>query len=92
MKQMVMMSKAVFYCVFAMIFVVATAAFGQGTSAGLTGQVTDIEGATVAGAQVSVRNINTNLIQSALTNAEGIYSIAPFASRSIHRFRRTAGI
>ena len=77
MKQMVMMSKAVFYCVFAMIFVVATAAFGQGTSAGLTGQVTDIEGATVAGAQVSVRNINTNLIQSALTNAEGIYSIAP---------------
>src|ERR1700685_1550345 len=77
MKQMMMMSKTIFYCVFAMILIVGAAAFGQGTSASLTGQVTDIQGAEVAGAQVSVRNINTNLIQSAPTNAEGIYSLGP---------------
>src|ERR1700721_3622299 len=54
-----------------------TAAFGQGTSASLTGQVTDNSGATVPGAAVTVTNTGTSLAQTATANSEGIYLIAP---------------
>jgi hypothetical protein len=51
--------------------------YGQGTSASLTGQVTDPSGAAVAGATVTVTNIDTNLTQSAKTSGIGIYLIRP---------------
>ncbi|MGA2351146.1 MAG: carboxypeptidase regulatory-like domain-containing protein [Terracidiphilus sp.] len=52
-------------------------AHGQGTSASLTGQVTDPSGAAVAGATVTVTNIDTNLAQTAKTDSVGIYLIRP---------------
>jgi hypothetical protein len=59
------------------VLLTGTAAFGQGTSASLTGQVTDSSGAVVPGATVSVTNTGTSLAQTAISNAEGIYLIAP---------------
>ncbi|MGA3160000.1 MAG: carboxypeptidase-like regulatory domain-containing protein [Terracidiphilus sp.] len=52
-------------------------AYGQGTSASLTGNVTDPAGAAVAGAAVTVTNIDTNLTQSTKTNGIGTYLIRP---------------
>src|SRR5277367_3378532 len=54
-----------------------SAAFGQGTSASLTGQVTDNSGAMVPGATVTATNTETSLAQTATTNGEGIYLISP---------------
>lgn len=60
-----------------LLFLGGTTAHGQGTSASLTGQVTDNSGATVPGATVTVTNTGTSLAQTATTNSEGIYLIAP---------------
>src|SRR5271156_3242013 len=54
-----------------------SAAFSQGTSASLTGQVTDNSGAMVPGATVTATNTETSLAQTATTNGEGIYLISP---------------
>jgi hypothetical protein len=58
-------------------FLGGTTAFGQGTSASLTGQVTDNSGAVVPGATVTATNTDTSLAQTATANGEGIYLIAP---------------
>jgi hypothetical protein len=52
-------------------------AYGQGTSASLSGQVTDPSGAVVSGATVTVTNLGTNFIQSAQTDGAGTYQIRP---------------
>ncbi|MGD0096271.1 MAG: carboxypeptidase regulatory-like domain-containing protein [Terracidiphilus sp.] len=52
-------------------------AHAQGTSASLTGTVTDPSGAAVAGATVTVTNTGTNLAQSAKTNSIGVFVIRP---------------
>ncbi|MGO9318017.1 MAG: carboxypeptidase regulatory-like domain-containing protein [Terracidiphilus sp.] len=52
-------------------------AYGQGTSASLTGNVTDPSGAAVPDATVTVTNIDTNLTQSAKTDSVGSYLIRP---------------
>jgi hypothetical protein len=52
-------------------------AYGQGTSASLTGNVTDPAGAAIAGAAVTVTNIDTNSTQSAKTDSVGTYLIRP---------------
>jgi hypothetical protein len=54
-----------------------TMALGQGTSASLTGQITDATGAAVTGAAVSVKNTDTNLTQATTSNNVGVYTIAP---------------
>jgi hypothetical protein len=63
--------------ILALLFLGGTTAFGQGTSASLTGQVTDNSGAVVPGATVTATNTDTSLAQTATTNGEGIYLIAP---------------
>jgi hypothetical protein len=50
-------------------------AYGQGTSASLTGQVTDPAGAAVAGATVTVTNTGTGLTQSVKTDSVGTYLV-----------------
>ena len=52
-------------------------AYGQGTSASLTGSVTDPAGAAVAGATVIATNIDTNFTQTTQTNSIGVYLIRP---------------
>ncbi|MGB8653214.1 MAG: carboxypeptidase regulatory-like domain-containing protein [Candidatus Acidiferrales bacterium] len=63
--------------ILALLFIGGTTAFGQGTSASLTGQVTDSSGAVVPGATVTATSAETNLAQTAAANGDGIYLIAP---------------
>jgi hypothetical protein len=63
--------------ILAMVCCGATEAFGQGTSASLTGQVTDTSGAVVIGAAVSAQNTGTNLSVNATSGSDGVYRIAP---------------
>ncbi len=60
-----------------MLSFAGTLVFGQGTSASLTGQITDATGAAVTGATVTAKNTATNLAQTTTSNAEGLYTIAP---------------
>jgi hypothetical protein len=54
-----------------------TLAFGQGTSASLTGQIIDASGAAVTGATVTVKNTGTSLTQTTTSNKVGVYTITP---------------
>jgi hypothetical protein len=51
-----------------------TAVWGQATGGTISGTVTDQSGAAVAGAAVSVRNLDTNVTRSATTAADGRFS------------------
>ena len=61
----------------AMLCFGGTLAFGQGTSASLSGQITDASGAAVAGVTITAKNTGTNLAQTTTSNAEGVYAITP---------------
>ncbi len=63
--------------VLAMLCYSGTLALGQGTSASLTGQITDATGAAVVGATVTAKNTGTNLTESSTSGTEGIYLISP---------------
>jgi hypothetical protein len=71
------LNRLVFALILALLFLGGSTAFGQGTSASLTGQVTDNSGAIVPGATVTATNTDTSLAQTTTTNGEGIYLIAP---------------
>src|SRR5262249_21751464 len=50
--------------------------FGQAVSiATVTGRVTDEQGALVTGAQIKMTGLDTGVVFSAVTNADGIYTI-----------------
>jgi len=53
---------------------VPPAALGQATSGTISGTVTDQSGATVLGAAVSVRNLDTNVTRTAATEADGRFN------------------
>jgi hypothetical protein len=55
----------------------AMLSYGQGTSGSLTGQVTDPSGAAVANANVTLKNVDTDSVQTAISNAAGIYLLKP---------------
>lgn len=63
--------------ILALILLQVPSALAQGTSASLTGQVTDSSGAVVVGATVTARDADTNYIQTAISDGEGIYLITP---------------
>jgi len=55
-------------------FVSSTAlVFGQGTNGSLTGQVTDPSSAAIPRAAVTLTNVDTNYVQSAVTDGQGVY-------------------
>lgn len=70
-------SKTMRIFTWALFAVSAAIALGQGTSASLTGQVTDSAGAALPDATVTARNTATNLMRTVTSNQEGIYQIAP---------------
>src|SRR5437899_2563178 len=43
--------------------------------AAVTGRVTDEQGASVAGARIQIRGVDTGTVYNALSNADGIYTI-----------------
>ena len=61
--------------------IVTTQVWAQ-ISAGLTGQVTDPSGASIAGAPVTLTRTNTGIEQKTVTTAEGYYSFAQLAPGS----------
>jgi carboxypeptidase family protein len=64
---------AVVFCLVAVLFPGALRA--QLTTTTIYGRVTDANGGTIAGAQVSVTNTDTNLLRTAQSNAEGEYRV-----------------
>ena len=52
-------------------------ALGQGTSGSLTGQISDPSGAAVVGATVTLKNVDTNSVQTATSGSTGIYLLKP---------------
>jgi hypothetical protein len=56
------------------MFVFAIAAFGQNT-ASIKGTVTDSSGAAVAGAKVTVKNVDLGITRTTQTNSEGDYEV-----------------
>src|SRR5580658_7101672 len=71
------LNRFVFASIVVLLFLGGNSASGQGTSASLTGQVTDNSGAVVPGATVTVTNTDTSLAQTVTANGDGIYLIAP---------------
>jgi hypothetical protein len=73
--------------VFSLISLIGIRAYGQISSASLTGLITDPSNAAVAGAKVTVRNQATNLERSTQTDSTGYYF---FASLPVGVFELTA--
>ncbi len=55
------------------LFMCATSVLGQGTTASLTGTITDPSGAAIMGAQVVARNVQTNLERTVTAGSTGNY-------------------
>ena len=51
--------------------------YGQGTSGSLTGQISDPTGAAVADATVTLKNVDTDYLQTATSNNAGVYLLKP---------------
>ncbi|MBI4482879.1 MAG: carboxypeptidase regulatory-like domain-containing protein, partial [Acidobacteria bacterium] len=62
-------------------------AFGQATTGTISGVVMDQSAATVPGATVTVRNLDTNATRSATTEADGRYN---FPGLPVGRYELTA--
>src|ERR1700728_1979012 len=60
-----------------LLAVLACAARAQVEQGRFVGQVTDPQGAVIAGANVKLTNLGTNIVQSAVTNNTGEYVITP---------------
>jgi len=60
-----------------MMLTYGTLAFGQGTSASLTGQIIDATGAAVTNATVTVKNTSTSLTLTTTSDKVGVYTITP---------------
>ncbi len=58
-----------------LILVLCFAAFGQTNKGGISGAVTDANGAFVPGATVTVTNLGTNEVQTTTTSDDGNYSV-----------------
>jgi hypothetical protein len=68
-----------------------SAASAQQTDATVTGQIRDQNGAAVAGAQVSARNLETGFTRNTASDAEGRYTIAALAVGSYEIRAERAG-
>jgi Carboxypeptidase regulatory-like domain len=64
-------------CILAVIFPSASVAYGQAAGASLSGQVTDSSASAIPGAQISIRNVDTNLAQIANSDEQGLYRVSP---------------
>ena len=51
--------------------------YGQGTSGSLTGQISDSTGAAVVNATVTLKNVDTDFLQTATSDNTGVYLLKP---------------
>ncbi len=69
-------SFSLFACLWGIFALVsATAAFGQGITGSITGDVTDASGASLAGATISIRQLDTNEVRTVTSSDRGSYSV-----------------
>jgi hypothetical protein len=59
----------------ALVFLLAPSSFGQGLTGSIGGTVTDSTGATVDGATVTIREVNTNASRSVVSSDVGSYRV-----------------
>jgi hypothetical protein len=69
--------RAVMFTALLCVFGSGSLVNAQGTSGSLTGQVTDPTGAAVAGATVTLTDVDTNYSQTLKTDATGVYEFKP---------------
>ena len=60
--------------VLALMFVFTSLVFGQAETGQVTGTVTDPSGAIVAGAKVTITDVNTGASRTGTTNSSGSYT------------------
>lgn len=70
----------------------STVLFGQAGTGTITGIVSDPAGAVVAGANVEVRNTDTNAPYPTVTTETGAYTVPAAATGTLQRERDRAGI
>jgi Carboxypeptidase regulatory-like domain len=58
-----------------LIFLIAVAVNGQGTTATILGVVKDSSGAVIPGATIDVKNIGTGAAQTGITDEQGRFTI-----------------
>lgn len=70
---MVVMRRLFFLSFFIVTVLTATMAFAQSSSSSVNGIVTDQVGAIVAGARITLKNVDTNVMRETVTNNTGAY-------------------
>ncbi|MGO9239507.1 MAG: carboxypeptidase regulatory-like domain-containing protein [Bryobacteraceae bacterium] len=63
------------WCIAVFMLVLATSLSAQTSNAIVSGRVSDPSGAVIPGATVSIQNKNTNVVQSTISNSDGLYSL-----------------
>ena len=64
---------------FALALMLVPTSFGQGITGSITGTVTDSSGASIAGATVTIRQVDTNAIRTVTTSDVGSYTVTQLA-------------
>jgi hypothetical protein len=77
-------SKSTIARLFVLIFICVSPAIAQSDRGGITGRVTDATGAVVAGAKVSVLNVQTGETRESRTNDDGNYTIPQLSAGSLY--------
>src|ERR1700752_3405174 len=62
------------FVLLALALLLSSAAFGQMVNGTIVGTVTDSSGAVIAGAKVTITEVNTKIVHSNVTNPSGDYS------------------
>ena len=75
-----------------LLLVLSATVYPQGERATISGTVTDSSQAVVAGAAITVRNVDTNVASRAVSNASGLFVIPRAAARHLRADRGKAGI
>ncbi len=68
-------SSLLFFASLLLLLLSSSSAFAQSNRASITGTVTDSSGAVMAGVDVSAQNLDSGLVNSAVSNGDGIYVI-----------------
>src|SRR5512140_3969 len=74
-KEMRMSGKMRFLGILALLALLCDLAFAQTETGQVVGTVTDPQEAVVAGAKVTLKNVNTNASRETVTNSNGLYTI-----------------
>src|SRR5580658_3916326 len=62
-------------CLVLTLLIAVLTVWGQAETGQITGSVSDPTGAVVAGASVTVRNVDTGATRTSISNADGVYAV-----------------